>query len=70
MVINSQLIQWNSRWMIMGDFVACKACLLPQQVNDADLPFDHDGACPLFDQGPHYPWWDLIEVLATIPAKR
>lgn len=70
MDVNQQLIQWNTRWLLMGDFVACRECLLPQQVTDADLPFDHDGECSLFDKGLHYPWHDLLQVLAGISPKR
>lgn len=70
MEINNQLIQWNARWMIMGDFLVCKTCVLAQQVNDANLPFDHDGQCPLLDRGPYYPWQDLIAILSSLPKSR
>lgn len=65
MDINRQLIQWNARWMIMGDFIACKECLLPQQANDAQLPFEHDVTCSHYDK-PDYPWSRLYTILSEL----
>lgn len=67
MDINQQLIRWNARWVMMGDFVACKECLLPQQVNDADLCFDHDGGCTNYAKESQYPWKDLLSILNDLP---
>ncbi|MDB6142955.1 MAG: Uncharacterized protein JWP80_1999 [Pseudomonas sp.] len=69
MDINQQLIRWNARYMMLGDFIACKACLLPQQVNDADLPFDHEDGCK-HAVGAQFPWSELLQILACVPRAK
>lgn len=65
---NQKLIQWNSRWLMLGDFIACKECLLPQQVNDADLPFEHDESCEN-NTGRQLPWAELHLILSDLPKR-
>lgn len=64
--VGARLIEWNSRWSMMGDFVVCDICLASWSVDEAAKPFVHLPACSSIAGG-LYPWRELADILTGLP---
>lgn len=40
-----RLINWGQRWVLLGDMVACTACMGHQTIENAHEPFRHLPDC-------------------------
>lgn len=64
--IGARLVDWNSRWSMMGDFVVCDLCIVSWSVDEAAKPFVHLPACSAVAGG-LYPWRELADILSGLP---
>lgn len=56
------LVEWHTRWPLIGDQISCKGCGRCQPVTDT-LSFGHVFHCPFNSREVNFPGRELAKVL-------
>lgn len=60
---DQEMIDWNTRWTLIGGLVICPSCLRGQPVSESDLPFRHEPECKARTDRDQQPWGSLHDIL-------
>lgn len=57
------MIDWNTRWTMIGGLVICPSCLRGQPLSEAETAFQHEHDCEAGLSGYQQPWAMLHDIL-------
>lgn len=60
---DQEMIDWNTRWTLIGGLVICPSCLRGQPLSEAETAFKHEQDCKAGTHGGQRAWAALHNLL-------